>query len=499
MKKAEQADSYSNIVKYTGIFGGVQGLGILMSVVRNKLVAMMLGPDGMGLIALFNSTVKLVSDSTNLGISVSAVKNISADYDENNVEKLSQTIKTVRSWSLLVGIVGMFLCIALSPLLSKWTFSWDGHTLHFIFLSPIVALTAITGGEMAILKGTRQLRNLAIIPIYTIFAALAISIPLYYIYREKAIVPSLVLLALAQMLLCVMFSYRKYPLSFSGDKSVLVGGVGMVRLGVAFVFAGVLGSGAEFAIRSFLSNVASVTEVGLYNAGYMMTMTYAGMVFSAMETEYFPRLSAIKECGAPLSEVVNRQIEVTLLLVSPLLVFFLVSLPVLLPLLYSGKFLPAIGMVQIMVFAMFLRAMNLPVEYISLSKGDSATYLTLEAIYDISLVGFVVYGYGKWGLTGTGAAITMTSLLNFAVVYLYANYKYGYRPSAKIFVYAAMQLPLCIVAYLMTSAAAGILYWIVGCLLFCGSLAVSLGILKSKTSLWNSLRGKFIRKFGRDV
>lgn len=499
MNKAEQNDSYSNIVKYTGIFGGVQGLGILMSVVRNKLVAMILGPDGMGLIALFNSTVKLVSDSTNLGISMSAVKNISADYDENNVEKLHRTIKIVRSWSLLVGIVGLFLCIVLSPWLSKWTFSWDGHTLHFILLSPIVALTAITGGEMAILKGTRQLKNLAVISIYSIFAALAISIPLYYFYGEKAIVPSLVLLALVQMLLCVMYSYRTYPLSFFGDKGVLAGGFGMVRLGIAFVLAGVLGSGAEFLIRSFLSNAASVAEVGLYNAGYMMTMTYAGMVFSAMETEYFPRLSAIKECGKPLCEVVNRQIEVTLLLVSPLLVFFIVSLPILLPLLYSGKFLPAIGMVQIMVFAMFLRALNLPVEYISLSKGDSATYLTLEAIYDISLVGFVVYGYGEWGLTGTGAAITMSSLLNFVVVYLYGNYKYGYKPSVRVFLYAAMQLPLCIVAYLMTLVVGGAMYWVIGGLLFCGSMAVSLGILKSKTSLWNSLKGKLLTKFRRNV
>lgn len=499
MKKAEQADSYSNIVKYTGIFGGVQGLGIIMSIVRNKLVAMILGPDGMGLIALFNSTVKLVSDSTNLGISMSAVKNISADYDENNVEKLNCTIKIVRSWSLLVGVVGMFLCIVLSPWLSKWTFSWDGHTLHFIFLSPIVALTAITGGEMAILKGTRQLKNLAVISIYSIFAALVISAPLYYIYQEKAIVPSLVLLAVVQMLLCVMYSYRAYPLHLFVEKNILAGGVDMVGLGVAFVFAGVFGSGADFVIRSFLSNVASVAEVGLYNAGYMMTMTYAGMVFSAMETEYFPRLSAVKVCGAPLSEVVNRQIEVTLLLVSPLLVFFIISLPVLLPLLYSGKFLPAIGMVQIMVFAMFMRAMNLPVEYISLSKGDSATYLILEAIYDISLVGLVVFGYGEWGLTGTGAAITMASLLNFIVVYLYANYKYEFKPSAKVFLYAAMQLPLCVVAYLVTLVVTGLMYWIIGGLLLCGSMAVSLGILKSKTSLWNTLKIKFLMKFKRNV
>ena len=60
------------------MFGGVQVLGILVGLVRNKLVALILGPMGMGLLALFSSTIKLVGDSTNLGLSISAVRNMSA-------------------------------------------------------------------------------------------------------------------------------------------------------------------------------------------------------------------------------------------------------------------------------------------------------------------------------------------------------------------------------------------------------------------------------------
>ena len=62
----KKTDSYGHILRYTGLFGGVQGINILVGVVRNKLVAMILGPEGMGLISLFNSTLKLMSDSTNL-------------------------------------------------------------------------------------------------------------------------------------------------------------------------------------------------------------------------------------------------------------------------------------------------------------------------------------------------------------------------------------------------------------------------------------------------
>ena len=59
----------------------------------------------------------------------------------------------------------------------------------------------------------------------------------------------------------------------------------MIRLGTAFVFAGILGSGADLIIRSYLNNVSDIATVGFYNSAFMMTMVYAGMIFSAMETD----------------------------------------------------------------------------------------------------------------------------------------------------------------------------------------------------------------------
>ena len=69
--------NYAHILKYTGLFGGVQGLNIMIGLVRNKFVALILGPEGMGLISLFNSTVNLMSGATNLGIPTSGVKALS--------------------------------------------------------------------------------------------------------------------------------------------------------------------------------------------------------------------------------------------------------------------------------------------------------------------------------------------------------------------------------------------------------------------------------------
>lgn len=488
----ERRNNYSHILKYTGLFGGVQGISILVGIVRNKIVAWLLGPEGMGLIALFNSAIKLVGDSTNLGLSMSAVREISDAYENGDDAKLRHSIKLIRSWSLLTALLGMFVCIALSPWLDKWTFRWGDHTLHFVLLSPVVALMALTGGETAILKGTRQLKSLAAISVYNVVLSLFVVIPLYYVWGESAIVPTLFLLALIQMLLTVGFSWRLHPFRISFSRLLMVEGLGMVGLGISFVLAGILGSGADFIIRSFLNREGS-DIVGLYNAGYVMTVIYAGMVFSAMETDYFPRLSGVcKNVGGVslLNDTVNKQIEVSLLLVSPMLVAFMVGLPILLPMLYTGKFMPVLGMMQVTVLAMYMRAIKLPISYLPLAKGDSGSYLLMEGIYDVVLVAFVLLGYRHWGLTGTGIALTAASVFDFMMLSIYMRFKYGYELSKQVVKYAIIQIPIGLATYVLTFTTHSVAYWVGGLLLAALSAVISLRILHAKTHLWQRLKRK---------
>lgn len=495
MNTTEQQDSYSHILKYTGVFGGVQGLNILVGIVRNKLVAIILGPAGMGLISLFNSTIKFFSDSTNLGVPMSAVKEVSEAYSQGNDEVLGHCVQQVRMWSVLTALLGMLLCAAFGPLLNKGTFTWGNHTLHFVLLSPVVAFMALTGGEMAILKGTRKLGRLAVLSVYNVVLSLLISVPLYYIWHQAAIVPSLVLLSGLQMVITLRYSYQLFPLRpFWHCKGEAIGW-GIVKLGTAFVLAGILGSGAEFLIRTYLSYVGGLSDVGMYNAAYMMTMTYAGMVFSAMETDYFPRLSSIRDVGDQLNRTVSRQIEVSLLLIAPLLVGLLVGLPILLPLLYSNAFLPMIHMMRITVLAMFFRAVSLPIEYIALAKGDSKSYLALECFYDVLMVLLVIFGYHAAQLTGTGIALLGASVLNTVTVILYMHHKYSLHLSKEVYAYFCLFFPFGGGVILLSYLTTGWLYWVLGGICAFISFVLSILLLHSKSHLWNRLKERVMLKW----
>lgn len=470
-------------------------MNILIGLVRNKLVALILGPEGMGLVSLFNSTIRLVSDSTNFGLSLSAVRSISEAVEAGDAARLRQVIGTVRAWSLFTALLGMLLCAALSPWLSDWTFAWGDHKLHFVLLAPVVALLAITGTETAILKGGRHLKSLAVVSVCHMLFALGCSVLLFYFFGQSAIVPSILLMALTQCVLTVGFSYRLYPPSFRFSREQVGSGRNIIRLGLAFVVAGIFGSGAEFVLRSYLNNVGELDVVGLYNSGFVLTMTYVSIVFTSLETDYFPRLSAIRQLGAELNQTVNRQIEVSLLIVSPMLVVFMVSLPILLPILFSNQFLPMQGMMRLAVLAQFFRAVNLPIEYITLSRGDSRSYLLLEAVYYILFVGLTMLGWQWGGLTGTGAALLVCTVTNSALVITFTRYKYGFRLSAQVVAYMLIQALLGLLTCYFTFTLSGSAYWLACASTSLLSLWVSASILRSKTHLWSSLKKKVGRRF----
>ena len=379
-------ESYDHVLKYTWIFGGVQGIVILIGLVRNKFMALLLGAGGMGLSALLTSVQNFASQCTNMGISFGAVPRLSEYYEQQRQDMLSYYIQVIRLWSLIASLLGFVFCIAISPLVNDLSFTWGNHTLHYAMLGLSVAMIAITGGETAILKSTRHLGGLARIQVYTAIISLVLSIPLYYFFRHSGVVPAIVLIAGMSMLTTIAYSYRCYPLRLHFNWGQLKNGAGMIKLGLAFVLASAIGSAAEMLIRAFLNVEGCLDDVGLYNVGYMLTITYAGMVFSSMETDYFPRLSAVSKDIEKTNETVNKQMEVSLLLLSPMLIALLTVLPVLVPLLFTRVFLPVGGMAQVAVLAMYFKVLSMPMAYVTLARRYSLSYLLLEAAYFVILV-----------------------------------------------------------------------------------------------------------------
>ena len=100
---SENLSSYRQIFKATSLFGGVQLLNISIGIVRVKIVAVLLGTTGVGIIGLLNSPLQVIATITGLGISFSAVRDISEAHNQNDMNGIFKTITILRRWSWFAG------------------------------------------------------------------------------------------------------------------------------------------------------------------------------------------------------------------------------------------------------------------------------------------------------------------------------------------------------------------------------------------------------------
>ena len=104
------SNSYKSIMKGTAIFGGTQFFAILVNLIRGKLVALFLGPEGMGISSLMMSSMNTIQQFSSLGLNLSIVKEISKAKETGKEEKLLLVISIARALLRITAIIGPSGC-----------------------------------------------------------------------------------------------------------------------------------------------------------------------------------------------------------------------------------------------------------------------------------------------------------------------------------------------------------------------------------------------------
>ena len=101
------------ILKSSSIIGGAQLFQIIFGVLRTKLIAVILGPTGVGLSGLFQSTIQLATSIFGVGISQSSVKSI-AEIKPKNIRELKSIISISITLVCLLGALAIIIMIMFS-------------------------------------------------------------------------------------------------------------------------------------------------------------------------------------------------------------------------------------------------------------------------------------------------------------------------------------------------------------------------------------------------
>lgn len=478
-------NSYLNIIKATALFGGMKFFQILISIIRSKLIAILLGPNGMGIAGLLTSTTEMIGTASGFGLRTSGIRDVSQAYSSGDETRKNKTITVLRKLVFFTGGVGSIVTFLLAKYLSEWAFGNGDYETSFKIISIILLFNQINIGQVVLLQGSFRYKDIAKSTLYGNLFGLILTIPLYYIYGLKGIVPAIIISSFIQLFFSWAYSknirFEKIHLS---AKEVFTEGRVMLTLGIVIALTGFATQGFTYVLRIFISRFGSLADVGLYTAGIAIASTYVGLVLNAMGTDYAPRLSAVADNQKELINTINKQAILLITVLAPVIIIFIVFINQIVLLLYTIDFVEITGMIEWVLLGMIFRAVSWTISFSFIARGDSKVFFFNELFIGFFSLCLSSIGYYFLGFEGLGIAFLLTYVLYAIQMYIFSRKRFNFSFSNEFFLIFLQQTILSIVFFIIIKIAEESIWrYIIGIIFLIISLIVSYGSLKKMVDL----------------
>lgn len=425
------------------MFGGQQAVEILCSIVRTKLVALWIGPAGVGLFGILSSGMDLIASVTQLNLRDTAVREIAASPRED-IGRIGQAVRRLALW---LGIAGALLTLLLSPWLSAISFGNRDMWWAFAWLSLAVLLMSVNRSEAAIFQGLKQFRTLTRCSILGSLGGLAVSVPMFWFWRIDSVVPSLIAYAVVTWL--ALGYYRaKLPAAgpAQGWRSTLKTGRKVLMLGFYMTVSAVVLHLVSYVFMAYLNHEGGLKVAGFYNAGFSLVNRYGGLVFAVIGMEFFPRLAGVVHSARTTKMFVANQIYLSLLILVPFATVMIACLTLVVRLFYTQEFLVTVAMVAPAMVGTVMRAISWCMAFVIVAKADGRTFIVTETVSAAIALALNVAGYSYGGYLGLGIAYAAWYAIYTAMIAAVYYRRYGLSLPRRTWALAAYAVGLTTLA-----------------------------------------------------
>ena len=428
---AAAKSTYAQILRSSAVVGGSTLLNVLIGIVRTKLMAMLLGPAGFGLMGAYAAITDVTRSIAEMGVQQSGVRQIAEAVGTDDKLRIARTVTVLRRVTVVLGIAGACLLALFAAPVAELTFGNLEHVGGVELLSLAVFFNVLAGGQSALLQGIRQISDLARVSAFGAAIGTVVSIPMIYFFRDRGVVPALVAVAAVSAAISWWYGRRLKIASVKLSYDELRGDTtSLLKLGVAFMVSGLLMMGAAYAVRVIVLRDSGLSGAGLYQAGWALGGLYVGFVLQAMGTDFYPRLVQQISDHREMNRLVNEQAHVSVLLAGPGVVATLALSPVLISLLFSENFVPAVGVLRWICIGMALRVITWPMGFIIVAKNRQAAFIATEIAWTVVYIGLSWLLVDAYGLAGAGMAFFASYVFHALMIYPIVRRMTGFRWSS---------------------------------------------------------------------
>lgn len=431
--------SFKRIFNSSILMGGAQAISLVFAFIRSKLIAVLLGPAGIGINGILTGYSGNIFALAGWGLGTSSVRSISGAGEGFKAAKFA----AAKKFGIQLCWFGLILSFVLFIPVAQLTFGNLNYSLEIFITGLGVPCLILTSIFTSLLQAHGQTKSLAKIQIITAFISLVLGLPLIYFFKTTGIALALLITAVAPLLATWKFSkvYQPEPVPVNPlDLKQLR------KMGTVVMVTGLTSQLSAYAIRYLLVDGMGISAAGFYQAAWAISGALPGFIFSAMGTDFFPRVAAAEDENKA-RELSEHQILAALILALPFLAGMLTMGKETIHLLYSNQFDESIPLLSWLTWAVFLRLVSWPLGYWLLARGSSKTIIILDCANSILPVVMTFFLIPYFGLIGTAIATIAAQAIYLIIMSIIVKNRSGKYLSPKILGAILMAASLLGIAY----------------------------------------------------
>jgi len=403
----------------------------LFRILNGKVTALVLGPEGMGILAQLYQLKDLFFQYASLGGGHGIVRYTASGIADEKHTFVQRLISSAVTIVVILSTVVVLGCCFFARHVSWMVFGRKDLYLFLLVFVPTLPLLVVGSVLNNVLVGMKEIRRLAFATIFiAVFAcgltmALVLAMGLGGAVIAASVESGVFLLAYWWFLRRTDLAERILPERiFSLDRQILSM---LLKFGLTTLFAGNISSLSTLLIRSLLVHRLGAEANGIYQAALVMTTQSISMLLTAMSTYMFPRISELGQDYAMIIAEKNNALRLCLLLGGPILCGLLVLREWIIPLLTSSEFLPAAELLPFQAIGSLFMLLSWGIGIGLLAMERFVTHSALQLVRFLTRPVLFLLLFPHCGLVSISIAYVLAEGLVAFLYYAYHRRAIGFR------------------------------------------------------------------------
>ncbi len=409
-----------SIFRATAILSGSSIISILLGIASAKVLALFLQPAGYGYYGLLQSFVGVTTLFAGLGMSTGLVRLGARAATQNDEASLASLDSG--AWLLFVGLGSLTLTIItlLRVTLSRWALGSPDHGPTMVLMGFALLFTVAGNIQVGTLNAHHRVGALAKYGVLSALGNGLFTIVAVLLWRTHGIVPAVMAGAAVNWGVSRFFLRREVkPTRIRPTRrEALQSAMALARFGGPFTLSTMVGTGVQLALPMVVVHLLNPASVGYYKAAAAISVGYLGFLVTAMGQDYYPRVSAVSHQPEAMVKLINEQHRLVMLIAVPIILGMLALVPILIPIVYSHKFTPAVDILEWQLIGDLFKFSSWTMSFAILARCSSSVYFLTESIGGAAMLATTWLGVRWFGMTGLGISFLAAYAVYYVVVWV---------------------------------------------------------------------------------